>query len=103
MNRQASRCGSTRIASRPLARRYEESPRPRVTNSSRSTTANASPGVRSYHGRVAKIGYSASLEQFHPNDLLTWCAEAEAAGFDAGFMISEHFHPWTPQQGQSAF
>ena len=28
---------------------------------------------------------------------------AEAAGFDAGFMVSEHFHPWTPQQGQSAF
>ena len=27
----------------------------------------------------------------------------EAAGFDAGFMVSEHFHPWTPQQGQSAF
>ena len=25
------------------------------------------------------------------------------AGFDAGFMVSEHFHPWTPQQGQSAF
>src|SRR4051812_14334926 len=52
---------------------------------------------------VAKIGYSASLEQFHPNDLLDWCAESEAAGFDAGFMVSEHFHPWTPQQGQSAF
>jgi coenzyme F420-dependent glucose-6-phosphate dehydrogenase len=53
--------------------------------------------------RMAKIGYAASLEQFHPNDLLDWCAEAEKAGFDAGFMVSEHFHPWTPQQGQSAF
>jgi coenzyme F420-dependent glucose-6-phosphate dehydrogenase len=52
---------------------------------------------------VAKIGYAASLEQFHPNDLLDWCAQAEAAGFSAGFMVSEHFHPWTPQQGQSAF
>ena len=28
---------------------------------------------------------------------------AEAAGFDAGFQVSEHFHPWTPQQGQAAF
>ena len=41
------------------------------------------------------------LEQFHPTDLLDWCAQAEGAGFSAGFMVSEHFHPWTPQQGQS--
>ena len=52
---------------------------------------------------MAKIGYSCSLEQFHPNDLLDWCVQAEQAGFSAGFMVSEHFHPWTPQQGQSAF
>src|SRR5207253_2071808 len=38
-----------------------------------------------------------------PSDLLEWCPQAEAAGFTAGFMVSEHFHPWTPQQGQSAF
>ena len=25
------------------------------------------------------------------------------SGFEAGFQVSEHFHPWTPQQGQSAF
>jgi G6PDH family F420-dependent oxidoreductase len=52
---------------------------------------------------VTKIGYAAMLEQFHPNDLLEWCPQAEAAGFTAGFMVSEHFHPWTPHQGQSAF
>jgi coenzyme F420-dependent glucose-6-phosphate dehydrogenase len=52
---------------------------------------------------MAKIGYAAMLEQFHPTDLLDWCAQAEAAGFEAGFMVSEHFHPWTPQQGQAAF
>jgi coenzyme F420-dependent glucose-6-phosphate dehydrogenase len=52
---------------------------------------------------MAKIGYAAMLEQFHPTDLLDWCAQAEDAGFEAGFMVSEHFHPWTPQQGQSAF
>ena len=52
---------------------------------------------------MTKIGYAAMLEQFHPNDLLEWCPQAEDAGFSAGFMVSEHFHPWTPQQGQSAF
>lgn len=52
---------------------------------------------------MTKIGYAAMLEQFHPNDLLEWCAQAESAGFSAGFMVSEHFHPWTPHQGQSAF
>ena len=38
------------------------------------------------HG-MAKIGYAAMLEQFHPTDLLDWCAQAEAAGFSAGFMV----------------
>ena len=52
---------------------------------------------------MTRIGYAAMLEQFHPTDLLDWCAAAEASGFGAGFMVSEHFHPWTPQQGQSAF
>jgi len=52
---------------------------------------------------VTKIGYAAMLEQFHPTDLLGWCEQAEAAGFSAGFMVSEHFHPWTPQQGNAAF
>lgn len=48
------------------------------------------------------IGYSASLEQFHPNDLVRWCQEAEDVGM-GGVFASEHFHPWTPEQGQSAF
>jgi G6PDH family F420-dependent oxidoreductase len=52
---------------------------------------------------MAKIGYAAMLEQFHPTELLEWCPAAEAAGFSAGFMVSEHFQPWTPQQGQAAF
>jgi G6PDH family F420-dependent oxidoreductase len=52
---------------------------------------------------MTRIGYAAMLEQFHPTDLLEWCAQAEGAGFSAGFMVSEHFHPWTPQQGQAAF
>src|SRR4029079_6227926 len=52
---------------------------------------------------MTTIGYAAMLEQFHPTDLLDWCAQAEDAGFEAGFMVSEHFQPWTPAQGQSAF
>jgi coenzyme F420-dependent glucose-6-phosphate dehydrogenase len=52
---------------------------------------------------MTKIGYAAMLEQFHPTELLDLCAQAEEAGFDAGFMVSEHFHPWTPQQGNAAF
>ena len=52
---------------------------------------------------MTKIGYAAMLEQFPPAELLELCAQAEAAGFDAGFMVSEHFHPWTPQQGNAAF
>ena len=52
---------------------------------------------------MTKIGYAAMLEQFHPTDLLDWCAQAESTGFDAGFQVSEHFHPWTPQQGNAAF
>jgi hypothetical protein len=52
---------------------------------------------------MTKIGYACMLEQFHPTDLLDWAERAEGIGFDAGFQVSEHFHPWTPQQGQSAF
>ncbi|MDQ3613663.1 MAG: TIGR03557 family F420-dependent LLM class oxidoreductase [Chloroflexota bacterium] len=47
-------------------------------------------------------GYAASFEQFHPTDLLTYSKRAEQAGFGA-VMASDHFHPWTPSQGQSAF
>ncbi len=52
---------------------------------------------------MTRIGYAAMLEQFGPTELLDWCAQAEAAGFSAGFMVSEHFHPWTPEQGNAPF
>ena len=52
---------------------------------------------------MTKIGYACMLEQFHPTDLLDWAEAAGAAGFEAGFQVSEHFQPWTPQQGQAAF
>ncbi|HEV2108863.1 MAG TPA: TIGR03557 family F420-dependent LLM class oxidoreductase, partial [Thermomicrobiales bacterium] len=48
------------------------------------------------------IGYAASFEQFHPTDLLKYSQQAEGAGFEA-VMASDHFHPWVPSQGHSAF
>jgi G6PDH family F420-dependent oxidoreductase len=51
---------------------------------------------------MAIIGYAAALEQFHPNDLLRYCALAEQHGFRA-VMAADHFQPWVPQQGHSAF
>jgi coenzyme F420-dependent glucose-6-phosphate dehydrogenase len=48
------------------------------------------------------LGYAASFEQFHPTDLLAWCKQAEEAGFTT-VMASDHFHPWVPSQGHSAF
>jgi G6PDH family F420-dependent oxidoreductase len=50
----------------------------------------------------AKIGYAAMLEQFGPNEVLDYCAAAEAAGF-SGVMAADHLQPWTPQQGQASF
>lgn len=51
---------------------------------------------------MTRLGYAAMFEQFHPNDLLAYSQLAEANGFDS-IMASDHFHPWVPQQGQSAF
>src|SRR5438093_2431501 len=42
------------------------------------------------------------FEQFTPTDLLQYAQQAEKAGFGA-VMASDHFHPWVPSQGQSAF
>ncbi len=51
---------------------------------------------------MGNVGYAASFEQFHPTDLLKWCQRAESVGFGS-VMASDHFHPWVPSQGQSAF
>lgn len=52
--------------------------------------------------RVGTLGYAASFEQFHPTDLLTYAKMAEENGFSS-VMASDHFHPWVPSQGHSAF
>ena len=51
---------------------------------------------------MAQIGYAAMLEQFPPRELITYCQQAEAAGF-SGVMAADHVQPWTPQQGNAAF
>ena len=48
------------------------------------------------------IGYAAMLEQFGPNEVVDYCASAEAAGF-SGVMAADHFQPWVPRQGNAAF
>jgi coenzyme F420-dependent glucose-6-phosphate dehydrogenase len=51
---------------------------------------------------VAEIGYALSSEEHGPRDLVANAAKAERAGF--GFlMVSDHFHPWTNEQGNSPF
>jgi len=48
------------------------------------------------------IGYAAMLEQFHPTDVIEYSTYAEQHGF-SGVMAADHFQPWVPAQGQSAF
>jgi G6PDH family F420-dependent oxidoreductase len=48
------------------------------------------------------IGYFLSSEEHGPNDLVSFAAMAEEAGFDAAW-VSDHYHPWTDRQGQSPF
>jgi G6PDH family F420-dependent oxidoreductase len=49
-----------------------------------------------------ELGYTLSSEEHGPNELVRNARAAEKAGF--GFaMISDHFHPWVEEQGQSPF
>jgi probable non-F420 flavinoid oxidoreductase len=48
------------------------------------------------------IGFHASHEQFRPDRLLRLVQAAEAAGFDAA-MCSDHWAPWSEEQGESGF
>ncbi|MUG94462.1 TIGR03885 family FMN-dependent LLM class oxidoreductase [Scytonema sp. UIC 10036] len=51
---------------------------------------------------MVKIGTQASHEQFKPSELLKYVQMAEQAGF-THVLSSDHFHPWSEQQGQSGF
>ena len=49
-----------------------------------------------------KIGYFLSSEEWGPKDLVDLAVKAERAGFE-GLWISDHFHPWSDEQGHSPF
>ena len=49
-----------------------------------------------------RFGYFLSTEEYTPAQLVEQARLAEEAGFDA-LWISDHFHPWNDEQGQSPF
>jgi G6PDH family F420-dependent oxidoreductase len=49
-----------------------------------------------------KIGYFLSSEEYGPDELVEQARLAERAGFES-LWISDHFHPWNDEQGQSPF
>jgi G6PDH family F420-dependent oxidoreductase len=51
---------------------------------------------------MTRLGYFLSSEEFGPGELVEQARMAEAAGFEA-LWISDHFHPWNDEQGQSPF
>ncbi len=51
---------------------------------------------------MARIGCALSSEEHRPLDLVRHARLAEDVGFPFA-LISDHYHPWTDQQGQSSF
>jgi G6PDH family F420-dependent oxidoreductase len=51
---------------------------------------------------MTSVGYFLSCEEFGPHELVRQARMAEQAGFER-LWISDHFHPWTTEQGQSPF
>jgi G6PDH family F420-dependent oxidoreductase len=51
---------------------------------------------------VASIGYFLSCEEFGPRELVRQAKSAQEAGFER-LWISDHFHPWNAEQGNSPF
>jgi coenzyme F420-dependent glucose-6-phosphate dehydrogenase len=51
---------------------------------------------------LIKLGYALSSEEHEPKKLIAHAQMAESAGFKF-LIISDHFHPWVSQQGESSF
>ncbi|HEY1706127.1 MAG TPA: TIGR03557 family F420-dependent LLM class oxidoreductase [Trebonia sp.] len=51
---------------------------------------------------MTRFGYFLSSEEYDPASLIEQAKLAEQAGFDA-LWISDHFHPWLDEQGESSF
>jgi G6PDH family F420-dependent oxidoreductase len=60
-------------------------------------------GLSGYPGhRTMKLGFFLSCEEYGPRELVEQAVAAERAGF-SGLWISDHYHPWNHEQGQSPF
>jgi len=51
---------------------------------------------------LVELGYFLSSEEHKPNQLINHAQLAERSGFKF-VVISDHFHPWVREQGQSSF
>jgi G6PDH family F420-dependent oxidoreductase len=51
---------------------------------------------------VTRLGYTLSSEEHMPQELARHAARAEEAGFEFA-LVSDHYHPWIDEQGQSPF
>ncbi|HEX2312654.1 MAG TPA: LLM class F420-dependent oxidoreductase [Thermomonospora sp.] len=51
---------------------------------------------------MTRFGYFLASEEHGPKELVRQAELAEQAGFE-GLWISDHFHPWLDEQGQSPF
>src|SRR5690348_7983984 len=51
---------------------------------------------------MPRYGYFLSSEEYEPASLIEQAKLAEEAGFEA-LWISDHYHPWLDEQGQSPF
>src|SRR5256714_6266955 len=51
---------------------------------------------------MTEFGYALSSEEHGPSELVANARRAEEAGFTFA-LISDHYHPWTDEQGQSPF
>lgn len=51
---------------------------------------------------MVELGYALSSEEFSPEKLVDYAQAAELEGFKFA-LISDHFHPWINEQGNSPF
>lgn len=80
------------------------SPRNAPRRRGRSATSVSRPQTEPVQTPPAgrTLGFCASCEQYPPAELVKQCQEAEKAGFQA-ILVSDHFQPWVPAQGQASF
>ncbi|QMU98552.1 TIGR03557 family F420-dependent LLM class oxidoreductase [Microbacterium esteraromaticum] len=53
-------------------------------------------------GAEITIGFAPMLQQFRPDDAIRHSVEAAESGF-GGIVLSDHFQPWLPQQGNASY